>query len=317
MKSLACSYVWWPGMDTDLELKVKNCQQCQQNRKSPPAVPMQTWEWPAQPWSRIHIDYAGPFQGKMLLVVVDAHSKWIEVSIVNSATSAITIQKLRSMFATHGLPRVVVSDNGSVFTSSEFQQFMIKNGINHIRTAPYHPASNGLAERTVQTVKEGLKKLFGGCLETDLSRFLFQYRLTPHTTTSQSPAQLLLGRRPRSHLDLLHPDMASHVEHKQERQKQRYDQHTTARQFVPDETVFVRNFGEGDTWLAGKIVNAPGPRSYNIKLSDNRIVRRHADHIHHCSVNSPEQSIDNDFNDTIPIIVQGTIPLLTMLHYQK
>ena len=79
---------------------------------------MQAWEWSAQPWSRIHIDYAGPIQGKMFLVVVDAHSKWIEVSIVNSATSFVTIQKLRSMFSTHGLPRVVVSDNGSVFTIS-------------------------------------------------------------------------------------------------------------------------------------------------------------------------------------------------------
>ena len=118
------------------------------------------------------------------------------------------------MFSTHGLPRVVVSDNGSVFTSSEFQQFMAKKGIHHIRTAPYHPASNGLAERAVQTVKEGLRELFSGCLETNLSPFLFQYRLTPHTTTGQSPAQLLLGRRPRSHLDLLHPDLTFCVEHK-------------------------------------------------------------------------------------------------------
>jgi len=73
---------------------------------------MKTWEWPAQPWSRIHNDYAGPFQGKMFLVVVDTHSKWIEVSMVNSATSTITIQKLRSMFATHDLPRVVVLTMG-------------------------------------------------------------------------------------------------------------------------------------------------------------------------------------------------------------
>ena len=123
MKSLARSYVWWPGMDAEHESKVKSCRQCQQ---SPPTVPMQAWEWPAQPWSRIHIEYAGPIQGKMFLVVVDAHSKWIEVSIVNSATSVVTIQKLRSMFSTHGLPRVIVSDNGSVFTSSEFQQFMAK-----------------------------------------------------------------------------------------------------------------------------------------------------------------------------------------------
>ena len=181
MKSLAQSYVWWPDMDEDLETKVKNCRQC-------------NWEWPAQPWSRLHIDYAGPYQGKMLLVVIDAHSKWMEVSIVNSATTATTIQKLRTMFATHGLPRTVVSDNGSMFTSSDFEEFMQRNGIRHIRTAPYHPASNGLAERAVQTLKEGLKRLTSGCLETKLSRFLFQYRITPHTTTGQPPAQLLMGR---------------------------------------------------------------------------------------------------------------------------
>ena len=173
MKSLARSYVWWLGMDTDLKAKVQNCRQCQETRKLPAAVPMQSWEWPTQPWSRLHIDYAGRFQGKMFLVVVDAHSKWMEVSIVTSATTAVTIQNLRRMFATHGLPRTVVSDNGSVFTSNKFQDFVVKNGICHIKTAPYHPACNGLAERAVQTLKEVLKKLTSGCLETKLSRFLF------------------------------------------------------------------------------------------------------------------------------------------------
>ena len=97
----------------------------------------------------------------------------MEVSIVTSATTAVTIQNLRRMFATHGLPRTVVSDNGSVFTSNEFQDFLVKNGICHIKTAPYHPACNGLAEIAVQTLKERLKKLTSGCLETKLSRFLF------------------------------------------------------------------------------------------------------------------------------------------------
>ena len=306
MKSLAKSYVWWPGMDADIESKVKNCHQCQQNQKSPAPVPMKAWEWPTQPWSRIHIDYAGPFQGKMFLVAVDAHSKWIEASLVNSATSTIIIHKLRSMFATHGLPRVVVSDNGSVFTSSEFKEFMTKNGIRHIKTAPYHPASNGLAERAVQTLKEGLKKLSSGCLETKLCRFLFQYRITPHTTTGQSPAQLLLGRQLRSHLDQLHPDLASCVEHKQELQKQSHDQQTKMRQFVPDEAVFVRNFAQGDPWLAGTIVNAPGPRSYNVKLFDNRMVRRHVDHIRARSMVLPESSADNALDETIPITVSDS-----------
>ena len=84
-----------------------------------------------------------------------------------------------------------------------------------------------------------------------------------------------------------------------ELQKQRYDQHTTVCQFVPNDTVFVQNFGEGDTWFAETIVNAPDPRSYNVKLSDDRVVRRHADHIrfHH----SQDQSSDTSSYDTIPI----------------
>ena len=114
--------------------------------------------------------------GKMFLVVVDAYSKWLEVKTVESAISQRTIQLLRSMFATHGLPELLVTDNGSVFTSAEFKEFMQKNGIIHVTSAPYHPASNGLAERAVQTLKEGLKKSALGTIETKVDRFLFQYR---------------------------------------------------------------------------------------------------------------------------------------------
>jgi len=127
------------------------------------------------------------------------------------------------MFATHGLPRTVVSDNGSVLISSEFENFQQKNGIRHIRTALYHPASNGLAERAVQTLKQGLKKLTDGCLDTKLFRFLFQYRITPHTTTGQTPAQLLMGRCLCSQLL---PDLQGHIQDKQQIQKDRYDHQT-------------------------------------------------------------------------------------------
>ena len=94
--------------------RVKLCEQCQLSRHLPPKVPLHPWEWPEHPWSRIHVDYAGPFLGKWFLLMVDAHSKWIEVGIVSSATSTSTIEKLRAIFATHGLPEVIVSDNGTV-----------------------------------------------------------------------------------------------------------------------------------------------------------------------------------------------------------
>jgi len=154
---------------------------------------------------RLHIDYAGPIQGKMLLVVVEVHSKWMEASIVNSANTAIT---KRSMFTTHSLPKTVVSDNGSVLPAVNLR-------ISYRRmTAPYHPASNGLAERAVQTLKQVLKKFTDGCLETKPFHFLFQYRIIPHTTTGQTPAQLLIVRCLHSHLDQLLPDLQSHIQDK-------------------------------------------------------------------------------------------------------
>ncbi len=172
MKSLARGYVWWPGIDKDLEAVVKNCDTCQSHRRSPPLAPIHPWQWPEVPWSRIHIDFAGPFMGGMYLIVVDAHSKWLEVHLMPSTTSTATIDKLRQIFSTFGLPKVLVSDNASVFASHEFETFMTENGISHIRVAPYHPASKGLAERAVQTFKEGMKKLQGPkeCLLKLISR---------------------------------------------------------------------------------------------------------------------------------------------------
>ena len=105
-------------MDDELEQAVKQCTQCQENQKLPPKVPMHPWEWPDRPWSRIHVDYAGPIHGKMVLVVVDARSKWLEALTVAAATSQSTIEKLRFIFSTHGLPEVLVSDNGTPFTSA-------------------------------------------------------------------------------------------------------------------------------------------------------------------------------------------------------
>ena len=97
-----------------------------------------------------------------MLVIVDAHSKWLEALTVSTATSQSTIEKLRSIFATHGLPEVLMSDNGTAFTSAEFAAFTEANGIKHLRSAPYHPASNGLADRAVPTLKAAIKKSGSG-----------------------------------------------------------------------------------------------------------------------------------------------------------
>ncbi|XP_033993597.1 uncharacterized protein K02A2.6-like [Trematomus bernacchii] len=159
MKGLARSYVWWLRMDQDVEKEVQSCEECQKHHKSPPSAPLHPWEWPESRWTRIHVDYAGPFLGEMFLLIVDAHSKWMDIYPVKSATSQVTIEKLRQSFSVFGLPKMLVSDNGTCFTSAEFETFMKQNGIRHVRSAPFHPSSNGLAERAVQTFKGGMKKM--------------------------------------------------------------------------------------------------------------------------------------------------------------
>ena len=184
---------------------------------------------------------------------MDAHSKWLEAHVVETPTSAGTIQKLRQMFATHGIPETIVTDNGSVFTSKEFNHFTDMNGIKHLTTAPYHPASNGLAERAVQTLKTGLKKMTAGNIEDKLARFLFQYRITPHTTTGQSPAELLMGRRPRSYLDILKPNISDRVSINQERQKEGHDRGTVHREMEMQCGYVVFQRSDLDSWRSSKI----------------------------------------------------------------
>ena len=179
LNTLLRGYMWWSGMDKEIESSVKQCPTCQSTRKMPPTAPLHPWARPSKPWSRVHVDYAGPFEGKMFLLVVDAYSKWSEVHATTSYTLTITIELLWKSFASLGLPEVVVSDNGMTFTSQEFADFMKNNGIRH--SPPYHPSSNGLAERALQTLKEVLGKVRSGSLETHLSKFLLNYRITAHS----------------------------------------------------------------------------------------------------------------------------------------
>ena len=235
MKSLARNYVWWPKMDKELELKVRSCKMCQSNQNNPPRAPLNPWKWPEESWVRLHADYAGPFIGHMYLIIVDAHSKWLEILPTTAATSQATVKKMREVFVTHGLPDEIVTDNGTHFTGTEFQRFMTQNGIRHIKVTPYHPSSNGFAERAVQVFKDAMKKSAAtpADVETKLTQFLFWYRITPHATTGIAPAELLMHRRPKSHLDLLHPSVASRVSDRQECQKRNHDAHAQPRYFTP------------------------------------------------------------------------------------
>ena len=111
-------------MDSKIEQLVKHRATCQQSAKDPPVTPLHPWKWLQSPWVRVHADYAGPFLGKMYLVLIDAHSKRMEVHITSAATSAITINKMKLTFSFLGLPEILVTDNGPAFSSQEFATFV-------------------------------------------------------------------------------------------------------------------------------------------------------------------------------------------------
>ncbi|XP_075723906.1 uncharacterized protein LOC142765983 [Rhipicephalus microplus] len=225
--------------------------------------------WPEthERWSRLHVDYAGPVKGKMLLIVVDAPTKWIEALPVSQANSHSTVEALRTIFSRFGIPRTVVSDNGTPFTAREFEQFMERNGIAHIRTPPYHPQSNGLAERAVRTIKDGLKKIGGTCLLTSLARVLCNYRNAPHQE-GPSPSERLLGYRLRTRMEMSFPSRVYPAKAASD----------PGWNFAPGDYVYVRNYGAGDKWFPGTVEATRGTRLLEVKTVDG-LVRRHVDQV--------------------------------------
>ena len=273
-------------MDHNIEQKVKACPGCISVGKMPASAPLHPWEWPARPWSRLHMDFAGPFLGRMFLIVVDAHSKWPEVVPMSSTTSANTISALRNIFARFGLPNQLVSDNGPQFCSEEFATFMNMNKIRHSRVAPYHPSSNGLAERFVQTFKLAMKcakttdSQFN--LDKHLNRFLMAYRNAPHSTTNVSPASLLLGHPLRTRLDLTNPNCEDNVLKSQSDQIERRRQSARNCDFQEGDKVLVRDYRQTSSslWQSATVSSKSGPVSYHVTVPDSTSGvqwRRHVD----------------------------------------
>ena len=256
MKAAARCHMWWPGLDQQIEHLVKSCEVCKAVKPGPPTAPLHPWwSWPAKPWQRVHIDFAGPVHGKSFLLAVDSHSKWPEVFQMATTTATQTIQVLRLLFARYGLPQQLVSDNGPQFRSEEFQAFARENGIRHTQCAPYHPSSNGSIERLVQTFKTFLKSTAqqSHSLNHRIANFLLSYRTTPHTTTGVTPASLFMGRELHTKWNLLKPNIVHTVFEKQARQKEDHDKQVSTRSFAVGEKVMIRNFQSGDNWLPATI----------------------------------------------------------------
>lgn len=283
LKALARSYVWFPNIDSDIEQLVRECQVCQSVRNNEKKAPLTYWPLPIRPFQRIHLDFA-QFEGKDLLIVYDAFSKFIDVKLMNSTTTEHTIAKLRTIFSYFGLVDEIVSDNGPQFVSEEFNNFCNQNGIKHNTSPPYHPQSNGGAERTVQTVKNYLmKQKLSNVKYKDfqhrLDSILFNYRNIPHSVTGKTPNELLFSYQTKTKLNLLKPNLREKIECYQNKQKQYHDNFRKSRDFEIGNKVWVKSVrGEQIKWFPGVILNVCSPYTFIVETV-NKKLKVHKDHI--------------------------------------
>ena len=278
MKALAQSYVWWPNMDS-----VSSCSTCQSMRSNPSPVKIHPWTFPGRPWSRIHVDFAASISSCMYLVVIDAYSKFPEVVKMSTTSAKATVTTLRDIFSRHGLPEIIVSDNGPQFTATEFEHFCTSNGILHRTSAVYKPSTNGQAERVVQILKSAIKQahLTNADVDTVIANHLLVYRTTPHSTTGEPPSLLLMGRRLLNRLDLLTPSLGTHVEARQYSTMVSRTAHRGLRKFNAGDSVLARNFERGGKWVRGVVtvdVVLLGSRHYIVRVAGN-LWKRHIDQL--------------------------------------
>lgn len=285
MQRLARRYLWWPGLDADVQRVVNECDKCIRCLPDPPRSPPQPWIDAVRPWQRIHVDFAGPFEGAMWLIVIDAHSRWPEVAkmSIGQTTTAHVIFELSKLFARYGFAETVVSDNGRQFASDAFAEWCRSHGVTHRRTTPYQPQSNGLAERFVGSFKQAMLKSGGGEEGTEVRalKYLQRYRITPHPATDKAPAELFLGRTPRSQFDLLFPVDMHNLEREKEKRKL-HGERGEEEKITVGAAVLIREYKDGQRagWLRGTVVGRQGKVIWLVKPLDREDVwRRHTNQL--------------------------------------
>ncbi|WKY06577.1 hypothetical protein Q1695_006619 [Nippostrongylus brasiliensis] len=203
---------------------------------------------------------------------------------MNSITTSATINALKKVFSQFGNPSTLVTDNGTQFTSSLFKDFCVNRGIKHVRSPPFHPQSNGQAERFVDTFKRALIKLKDeeGTTADAIQTFLMTYRSTPCPSAPShlTPAENFLGRRIRTELDLMLPPTDDNGLRDIKMEEQFKRQHGARhRHFQAEDAVYVKDYRhQKPTWTAGTILRRQGNTTYTVRVGDLTWIR-HANQI--------------------------------------
>ena len=320
MKQLARTAVYWPNIDEDIEATCRHCIPCgeHQNRPAKPAI--HPWMLLEKPWSRLHLDHAINFMGTNWLLLTDSYSKYPCIHPTQSVSAQATIDLLEQDFAHFGYPHTLVTDNASAFMSVEFQTWCKERGIVHLTGAPYHPATNGAAERLVQTFKQALKKSSLSPRKA-LQEFLMQFRRTPNSS-GYSPSELLNSRQIRTKIDTLLPSPAHKAQGKQAREATKSQRKEiiskVVRSYKVGDPVYALYFGpkrdkEG-RWVPAIIIKRKGSRSFNVRVQPKGPTwRRHLEQLQprHASVKDDDPGDPPAMRMTSMSTERATSPLIT------
>ena len=276
--------IWWPGMSNQIEQMVLRCETCirfrNQQRREPFNLPPSL--------TALGRNFAVDLfeiDGDHYVLVMDYYSRFPELRQLSSTRSGKVISALKEIFACHGVPCELVSDNGPQFSSEEFHQFAFSCGFQHMTSSPRYPRGNGLIERGVQTIKGLLRKAHFA--NQDISYALLAYRSTPHETTSVSPAQLLMGRRLRTTLPstpayltpqvVQRKDFEENHQRKKDQQAVYYNKRNGARplpELHEGDSVLVWDLVHRDWRLPAVVLKRVNNRSYMVRLAGGAVMRR-------------------------------------------
>ena len=188
------SKVWWPKIDQGAEEICKTCHGCQLVSQCPRPEPVKRTTLPDRAWKDVAADLLGPLPGgEYLLVVLDYYSRFFEVDILKSVLSNDIINCLDRIFATHGIPQSLRTDNGPQFVSSVFEEYLESNDVRHLTSTPLWPQANGEVERQNRSLLKSMRiaQALGKDWRRELNKFPLAYRSTPHVVTRVSPAKML------------------------------------------------------------------------------------------------------------------------------
>lgn len=275
--------MFWPNMQSQLKDYLSQCQACLTYRKQNVKEPLMQHDIYDKPWYKVGVDVFH-FREKSFVIAIDYYSKYVEIKKLKCLKSDQVISKLKQIFSRHGIPEIVMSDNGPEFSSSAFQLFSKAWHFKHITSSPRYPQSNGQVERAIQTIKNIMKKTFFD--KTDFNIAMLEYMNTPISCDIPSPAELLYNRKLRSIVPCppqilkpkIHKNILNKFDHRRNIQKTYYDR--TSKYLTPlhvGQKVKVR---VDNRWWSGKICSLVGPRSYSVKIfKTGNIIRRNRRHL--------------------------------------